>query len=120
MLNAKPSNLVFLKKLFSKKEFHKIIITVTDQNGTPLKRSSNTTFYRTKTRKYVKGYGIFSFAGKYRKQLLNTGLDALKNTSNEVVHKAAEATDEFIGNKIADKIVKTKHVIDENPRNVEK
>ena len=41
------------------------------------------------------------------------------NTSKKVVHKAPEATGEFIGNKIVDKIVKTKPVIDENPRNVE-
>ena len=35
-----------------------------------------------KTRKYVKGYGFLSFArylsNKYGKQLLDTGLDALK------------------------------------------
>ena len=37
----------------------------------------------------------------------------------KVVHKAAIATGEFIGNKIAEKIVKPKHVIDENPRSVE-
>ena len=34
----------------------------------------------------------------------------------KVVH---EATGEFIGNKIADKIVKQKPVIDENSRNME-
>ena len=72
------------------------------------------------TRKYVKGYGFLSFARtfskKYRKQLLNPGLDALKAASKKVVHKAAEAKGEFIGNKIADKIVKPKHVIDENPK----
>ena len=28
-----------------------------------------------RTRKYVKGYGILSFTRKYRKQLLDTGLD---------------------------------------------
>ena len=46
----------------------------------------------------------------------NTGLDALKTASKRVIHKAVEATSEFIGNKIADtvaklddnKIVKTK------------
>ena len=37
----------------------------------------------------------------------------------KVVHKAAIATGAFIGNKIAEKIVKPKHVIDENPRSVE-
>ena len=60
-----------------------------------------------------------SFTRKYKKQLLDTGLDALKTASKKVVDEAAEATGEFIGNKIADKIVKPKHVIDENPRNVE-
>ena len=36
-----------------------------------------------------------------------------------VVYKAAEAKGEFIGNKIADKIMKQKPAIDENSRNVE-
>ena len=56
-----------------------------------------------------------SFARKYKKQVLHTGLDSLKNSSKKVVYK----TGEFLGNKIAYKIVKPKHVIDENPRNVE-
>ena len=43
-----------------------------------------------------------------------TVLNAQKTTSKKVVHKAAEARGEFIGNKIADKIVKPTHVIDEN------
>ena len=47
---------------------------------------------------------------------MNTGLDSLKTASTKLVHKAAEATCEFIGNKIADKIIKS----DKNPRNVEK
>ena len=50
---------------------------------------------------------------------MNTGFDALKTASKKVVHKAAETIGEFIGNKIVDKIVKTKYVIVENPRNVE-
>ena len=54
-----------------------------------------------------------NFSNKYRKQLLYIGLDTLKTTSKEVVHKAAEATNEFMGNEIADKIVNTKPVIDE-------
>ena len=49
---------------------------------------------------------------------MDTGLDTLKTASKNIVHKAAEATCEFIGNKIAeavaklneDKIVKTKPV----------
>ena len=63
-----------------------------------------------RTREYDKGYGFLSFVSNFpkkcRKQLLDTGLDALKTVSEKVVHKAAEATDELIGNKIADKIVK--------------
>ena len=66
-----------------------------------------------RTRKYVKGYEFLSFAKKYKKQLLDTGLDSLKTASKKVVDK----TGEFVGNKIPDKIVKPKHVI--NPRNVE-
>ena len=62
------------------------------------------------TRKYVKGYRFLSFARKHRKTL-HTGLDGIKIAFKEVIHKAAEATGEFIGNKIADKIVKPKHVI---------
>ena len=48
-----------------------------------------------------------------------TGLDALKTTFQNVVHEATEATGKFIGNKIVDKIVKSKPVPDENSRNVE-
>ena len=33
------------------------------------------------TKKYVKGYGFLSFAGKYKKQLLDTGIDSLKTAS---------------------------------------
>ena len=45
-------------------------------------------------------------------------VDALKTASKIVVHKAAEAIGEFIGNKIADKIVKSKSIIDENSSNI--
>ena len=55
-------------------------------------------FIGPRTRKYVKGYGFLSFARKYRKQLLNSGL----GVSKKVVHKAGE----FIGNKIADRVIK--------------
>ena len=47
---------------------------------------------------------------------MDTGLKALKTTSFKVVHKAAEKASEFVGSKIADKIVKEKPVIDENSR----
>ena len=60
---------------------------------------------------------------KYVKQLLytatKTGLDALETVAIKEVYKVAEATGEFIGNKIADKIGKPKPLIAENSRNVE-
>ena len=36
-----------------------------------------------RTRKYVKGYVFLSLARKYKKQLLNTGLDAVKTASKK-------------------------------------
>ena len=71
-------------------------------------------------------YDFFSFArnlsNKYGKQLLDTAtktkLDALKTVSKKVVYKVAEAADNFIGNKIADKIVKPKPLPAESSRNV--
>ena len=59
-----------------------------------------------RTEKYVKGYGFLSFARKYKKQILERGL----NASKKVVHKAGE----FIGNKIADAVIKS------NDDNIEK
>ena len=63
-------------------------------------------------RKYVKVYGFLSFARtfgyKYRKKLMDTatktGIDAAKSASKRVVQKAAEDTEDLIGNKIVDKI----------------
>ena len=69
-------------------------------------------------RKYVKGNGFLSFSrnlsNKYGKRLLDIEI----NASKKVIHKVAQATGEFIGNKINDaiaklhdnKIVKTKSV----------
>ena len=65
-----------------------------------------------KYRKYVKGYGLSSFARKcgvkYGKKLIDTatktGMDASKAASKRVVQKKAEATGDLIWNKIADKI----------------
>ena len=74
------------------------------------------------SRKCCKGYEFLSrnLSNKYRKILLDTaakmGLDTVKPASKKVVHKAAEAIDEFIGNRIADKIVKPKLICDENLR----
>ena len=61
---------------------------------------------------------IFVICEKIQK-LLDAGLDALKTASKKEIHKAAEAKAEFIGNKMADKIVKPKHAIDGSPENVE-
>ena len=36
-----------------------------------------------RTRKYVKGYGFLSFARKYEKQLMDTGVDSLKTTTKK-------------------------------------
>ena len=49
-----------------------------------------------------------------------TELDDLKTASKKEVHKAAEPTGEFIGNKIAEKIVNAKPLPAENSGNVEK
>ena len=46
-------------------------------------------------------------------------LDTLKTASKKAVYQTPKATGEFIGSKIADKIVKAKSVPDENSRNVE-
>ena len=85
-------------------------------------------------RKYVKGYGFFSFArnfgGKYGKKLMNTaiktgtnfnskygkkltdtaiktGKDFATTAGKKIVDKNAEATGDLVGNKIADKITST-------------
>ena len=82
-------------------------------------------------RRYVKGYGIMSFArncgNKYGKKLMNTAIKTGTNFNSKygkkltdiaiktgkdfatiagktIVHKSAEATGDLIGNKIADKI----------------
>ena len=69
-----------------------------------------------RTRKYVKGYGFLSFAIKYKKQLLDTGLDSLKTASKKVVHKTVEflgnQTEDAVTNSNEDKIVK-KEPVDE-------
>ena len=63
-------------------------------------------------RKYVKGYRFLSFAktfgDKCYKNLMDaatkTGIDVAKTAFKRVVQKIAEATWDFIENKIADKI----------------
>ena len=67
-------------------------------------------------RTYVKGYGFLSFAknmgkslsNKYGQKLLDSAkkstTDAIKTASKREIQKTAEATDDLIGNKIADNI----------------
>ena len=43
-----------------------------------------------RTRKYVKGYKFLSFSRKYKKQLLDTGLDSLKTASKKVAHTTGQ------------------------------
>ena len=77
-------------------------------------------FIEPRARRSVGEYEFLSLKRKYKKQWW---LEALKIASKIVVHK----TGEFLENKIADavaksnydKIVKPKHVMDDNPRNVE-
>ena len=99
MLNVEPCNLVFLKTYNT--EFDNIIITIMDQDDRPLEtegkvnlilliNKNSTIFYMTRTRKYVKGYGFLQIARKCKHQLLDTGLDTVKNASKKVVHKAGE------------------------------
>ena len=65
-----------------------------------------------RVRKYVKGYGFYSFvrnlSDKYGEKVLDTatktGLDAAKTASK----KAGEVTGELIGNKIAKTNCETK------------
>ena len=52
-----------------------------------------------KTRKYIKGCGFLSFVRKYKKQLLDTGLDAVKTASKK--------PGKFLGNKIAGAVTKS-------------
>ena len=61
-----------------------------------------------------------NLSNKYGKQLLDTAtktaIESLKTASKKVVHKV---TDEFVGSKIADKVVTLKPVSDENLGDVE-
>ena len=67
---------------------------------------SETKFHRTKDKKnMLKEMDFYHlrkiFRTNIKKHLLDTGLNALKTTSKRVVHKVADATCEFIGNKMA-------------------
>ena len=52
--------------------------------------------------------------------IATTGLDALKTSPKNVLHKAAKATVEYVWNKVADKIIKPRPFSDENLRDFEK
>ena len=80
---------------------------------------------------YVKGYGFLPFAknmgkslsNKYGQKLLDSAkkstTDAIKTASKRAIQKAAEATGDLIGNKIADEItsVSKKKSINNNNNN---
>ena len=63
-------------------------------------------------RVYMKGYGFMSFtrsmSNKYGKKLFDaakkSATDAMKTASKRAIQKTAEATDDLVGNGIADKI----------------
>ena len=57
--------------------------------------------------------------GKLLDTATKTRLDALKTASKKVVYKAAEATGEFMGSKVAEKILKAKLVLEANSRDIE-
>ena len=82
---------------------------------------------------FVKGYGFLSFAknmdknigkksknlsSKYSQKILDhakqSATDALKNSSKRAIQKTAEATDDLIGNEIADKITRVLKTSSEN------
>ena len=81
-------------------------------------------FIEPRARKYVKECWFLSFRRNLSnipsKQLLaaarKAGLNALRKSSQRVVHKAARTTGESVRNKIAEKIVIPKPMSDANSR----
>ena len=85
----------------------------------------------TRDRIYVKGYGFLSFAknmgkslsNKYGQKLLDSAkrstTDAMNTASKRSIQKSAEATGDFIGNKIADKIRKVLKKTSNNNNNID-
>ena len=59
-------------------------------------------------RRYVKGYGFLSFARNFNdkcaKPLRNASKTFAKTAGKEILKETAKATEDLIGNKIADKI----------------
>ena len=85
-------------------------------------------FYRNKNEKIcLIGIDFWHLPEIYltnmEKQLLDaankTRVDVIKTAFKKIIHKAAEAKGESIGNEIANKIVKAKPLSDENSRNTE-
>ena len=68
-------------------------------------------------RRYVKGYGIMSFArnfsDKYRKSLMDLSKTFAKTAGKKILKETAKATGDLIGSKIADKITAKTHNKDE-------
>ena len=72
-----------------------------------------------KDRIYVKGYGFLYFAksmsNKYSQKIFDSakesGAVAIKTDSKRAIQKSAEATDDSIGNKIADKNTNASKII---------
>ena len=75
--------------------------------------SNATICYRNQEQENYKGQGFLSFARKYKKQFLNTGLDYLKTASKKVVHKIGG----ILGNKIAGAVTKSNNnkIVKEEP-----
>ena len=85
-------------------------------NYKPRKKMRHST--EPRDRIYVKEYGFLSFAktmgknlsNKYCQKLLDTAkkstTNAIKTASRRAIKKTAEATDDLIGHKIADKITR--------------
>ena len=73
-------------------------------------------YIEPRTRKYVQGYRIFTFArnlfkkGKIIGYYYKNRTRCRKCTSKEIFHKIAEARGELTGDKVAEKVVKPKLV----------
>ena len=68
---------------------------------------------KPRTRKYVKGYGLLLFSrnfGNIYKKCIGYRTRCFKNWFQKIVHKVAETIGEFIGNNIADAVVKSNEV----------
>ena len=89
LLGISPTNHIFLKTFNS--EYDKIIVWFTDQNSQPIEIEDGMNL----TIKIVCIKIIYS---------KKSTTDAIKTASKKAIQKTAEATDDLIGNKIADKI----------------